>query len=64
MTFSDVFGPVRMYSDVFGCIQIHSDAFGIFWKFSDDFGDSWPFLALGGLLLLGLTIGRSHYVIE
>ena len=63
-----------MQSDAFRCVGKRSDTFGnlrIFSMFSDDFGDFGIFLWLwgltfidvlrvGGLLLLGLTIGRSH----
>ena len=74
-TCSDAFGCVRMQSDAFRCVGKRFDTSGnfrIFPIFSDNFGDFWSVLDLGGLLLqtfyiygglllLGLTIGRSHY---
>ena len=74
---SDAFGCNRMQSDASRCVGTRSGTSGnfqIFWIFTDDFGDflavfgSWGLtfidvLRVGGLLLLGLTIGRSHYCI-
>ena len=73
-TRSDLFGCVPMQSDAFRCVGKRSDSSGnfrIFPIFSDDFGEFWLIFGLGGLLLrtfyisgglllLGLTIGRSH----
>ena len=71
---SDAFGRDRMRSDAFGCVRMRSGAcenFWIFLIFSDDFDDflvvfgPWGLtfidvLRVRGLLLLGLTIRRSH----
>ncbi len=43
MTFSDVFGPVRMRSDTFGCVRMHFSSgkrFSVF-KVMHKFGGGW-----------------------